>query len=454
MGGTRTVSHILCSARTPPIRMSYTRALSESVLARTEYLRLQEDAQTYERLCNSAHYEHLPADDRTELEKLVEDTKHAFRQKQVELNRTVARLVPRDFFPFAQPPERQNDSAFIEMNDMLSALQNDVKGMHEAVGKLLAVPLLPAREASEARADGESSGDRPRKRRRLSIEPGSSRAQDASSDQAGPSMQELEAMKDGLTELTGRISNVENDLQQYSSNVQDEVEAQLDYQLPDFGVPTGKDKKTHGQLSKDVDTLRSDVDAAEQRAETIIKALAKLKVDGGGEDDTNAKLREQNETLRQTIAEVRGSCLATFHTLFRISLAQMEQHQKETSVKLEAQTVEINALSRAVQAYISSPAQFPTLVPQLSAAEIMATVRSPLLIELRQRMQPLLDDARAEIEKLLQQQLDQVNGALLAQITPTMRAVEVVSNWVEKVSATPPGGAAPPPPTVPGANSR
>ena len=416
--------------------MSYDRLLSESVLVRTEYIRLQDDAQTYERLRNSAQYEQLPAEDRIELEKLVEDTKNAFKQKRIELNRTVARLIPRDYFPFAQPPERQSDSAIIEMHNILSALQDDVKVMHEAVGKLLAVPLLPATSSREASV-AESIGDRPRKRRRLSVEPGPSRAQDANSDQAGPSIQELEAMKDGLTELTGRISNVENDLEQYSSKVRDEVEAQLDYQLPDFGVPTGKDKKTHVELTKDVDTLRGDVDAAEQRSETVLAALAKLKVGEDEEDDTRTHQIKQNEKLRQTIAEVRHVCIDSFRTLLTVVLLQMEEYQKEMSKKLEAQTQEINALSVAVRAYISSPAQFPSAPPQLSATEIIATVRSPLLVELRQKMQPLLDDARADIEKRLQQQLDQVNGTLLSQITPTMRAVELVSSWVEKVSATP-----------------
>ncbi|TBU35773.1 hypothetical protein BD311DRAFT_860259 [Dichomitus squalens] len=406
------------------IWMDRVKTLSESVLARTEHLRLQEDAWTYERLRRSVSYEQLPAEDKEQLDKLVEDTKKALRAKEAEFSKALAKLIPRDFFPYAQPPERQSDAAFREMNALLTSLQNDVKLMYEAVAALQATPIPPApQEEDRDRDTSGPSSDRPKKRRRLSVEAESSRAQDAPSNPPGPTKEELAQMKDGLTELAGRISNVENDLEQYSSKIDDEVEAQLDYRLPDLVVAPDEDKKTSVELTQDVDKLRGDVEDTEKRAEVVLAALAKLQVDEDGQEDINTQLREQNAKLKQTIEE-------------------MEAHQAEMSAKLQAQTLEINALSEAVRAYISQP-QHPAPPPPPSAAEIIETVRPPLLTAMHQQMQPLLNESHAHIEQMLKDQLNQVNGALLAQITPTIRAVELVSNWVDKVRAPPPADAAP-----------
>ena len=414
------------------------RALSESVLARTEHIRLQEDARTYERLRNSVSYDLLPAEDKAELDKLVEDTRVALKAKEAELNRILAKLVPRDFFPFAQPPAQQSDAAFHEMNALLTSLQNDVKLMYEAVGALQATPI-PAvpKEEGEVRNTAGPSSDRPAKRRRLSVdaEP-SSNAADAPSDQLGPSMQELEQMRDGLTQLVGRVSNVENDLEQYSSKIDDEVEAQLDYHLPDIEASTGKGEKASAELAQEVDKLRGGVEDAEKRSEVVLAALAKLKVDEDGQEDINAQLREQNAKLQKTIEEVRGTCTIVNHVFLTVAPGQMEAYKEDMETRLKAQSLEISALNEAVRAYISQP-RHPAPPPPPSAAEIIEAVRPPLLAAMHENMKPLLEESHAHVEDLLRKQLTQVNGTLLAQITPTIRAVEVVSSWVDRMQNPP-----------------
>ena len=90
-----------------------------------------------------------------------------------------------------------------------------------------------------------------------------------------------------------------------------------------------------------------------------------------------------------------------------------------------------------------APQQRRPRPPPPSAAEIIETVRPPLLTAMQQHMQPLINESHAHIEQMLKDQLNQVNGTLLTQITPTIRAVEQVSNWVEKVRAPPPAGTSP-----------
>ena len=173
-----------------------------------------------------------------------------------------------------------------------------------------------------------------------------------------------------------------------------------------------------------------------------LDAYSWLKIDEDGQETINAELREQNAKLEKTIKEVRGACTILNYVFLTAAPGQMEAYQTKMEEKLEAQGLEISALNEAVRAYISQP-RHPAPPPPPSAAEIIEAVRPPLLAAMHENMKPLLEESHAHVEDLLRKQLTQVNGTLLAQITPTIRAVEVVSSWVDRMQNPPSADAAP-----------
>lgn len=107
--------------------------------------------------------------------------------------------------------------------------------------------------------------------------------------------------------------------------------------------------------------------------------------------------------------------------------------------KLEERKSTLEALTAAVQTFISHPSH-PLPPPPTTAAEIITTVQPRVLRAARDDIQPLLNEFRAEIDRLLKAQMDEVNGTLLSQISPTIRAVEAISAWVDGYRPPPAAG--------------
>ena len=281
--------------------------MSQSVQARLDFFSLRGDAKKYERLVQSENYRSLPEEDRLALKDLAASSRDSAKVREVELERVVQKLVPKDFFPFAQPP-KQNDAAYHAMNNKLADLRDEVKTLYETVGKLqaAAVALKPALESSLSAAamkpeDGEvaESSTRPRKRRRLSVDDGS-----AGLSRAPPTAEEFGKLQDKLNSLEDRVSELDNDLVQYDSRFEQEVEEQFEYQLGDIGLDKGKGRATNLELTEKVLQLAHDATHAAEKANEITSALEKLELSGKNQDEENERLRTQNEELRKAIAEV------------------------------------------------------------------------------------------------------------------------------------------------------
>lgn len=110
----------------------------------------------------------------------------------------------------------------------------------------------------------------------------------------------------------------------------------------------------------------------------------------------------------------------------------MQQHHSQMTHILESRSQELTALRAAVTAFISQPRLPPPPEPP-SAAAIIETVRPRLLMAVRDDIQPLLRDLQSEVDKMLREQLGEVSGAVMSQISPTMRSVEAISAWVDRM---------------------
>ncbi len=255
-------------------------------------------------------YELLESADKVAMEELIATMKQRAQEKQAELDATLSKLIPSDYYPFVAPPSsRASDAAFEKMTQSLSALRRDVEALFAHVEKLRAVAAsvtLPAPAATVAPTAiagpssqpeaGEISADRPKKRRRRSID----QSTEPSTQVSDPTAADFDVLKDRLVSLDGRIAGLENDLLQYDNNVADEVEAQLDYR----GISRSLEGASNAELTERYEKLERGVGDAGSSAGEITAGLEQLRLDGGAQDAKYDDLQRENKELQAHIIKV------------------------------------------------------------------------------------------------------------------------------------------------------
>ncbi|KAI0647248.1 hypothetical protein C8Q79DRAFT_615438 [Trametes meyenii] len=394
------------------------RLLSQAIEARGELQRLYEDLQTSERLAKSLQYESFSDEDKAAVQNLITTTSSHLQQKQQELNRLVARLVPDDFWPFARREQYHGDPGFNRMTEVVTSLKGKVAVLHEALATAQAAQLptdtavdvsVPATKPEPGEITASASVEsttRPKKRRRMSTGEGS--------QVPGTPAAELDTMLERLAALDHRLSELNNDVLQYDSKIEDEVEAQLDYRMAGLRLGGEGEKLADPDTQKKAEKLAEDVAHVQARAKEAEDELAKLQSRGQDYDEKNAHFQEQNEILRQQIAELQAS-------------------QAQMLDTVSAQTSEIRALSAAVTAYIARPLNPPLPPGPLTADTIIEAIRPKLIEAARDDLLPILEEVRGHIEKELQEQSTLVTTELRIQMSPLVRSVEWISAWVERI---------------------
>ncbi|KAI0664594.1 hypothetical protein C8Q70DRAFT_938374 [Cubamyces menziesii] len=395
------------------------RLLSEAVQVRGDHLRTKEDLQTYEKMAKSSLYETLPDDDKTALQNRISAASSRLQEKQRELNRIAGQLVPEDFWPQAQRiQQQQSNPEYQKMTAVLAALKEDVQQLYTSVGSIQALQQTatestptptpaPQPEPGEITADS-SSRPRPKKRRRLSVDGGVQISDIPSAD--------FESMQERLVALDGRIAELRNDILQHENRIADEVEAHLDYRMSKLrlGVGGEADKPADPELQSKVEQVHKDFANVQARAAQAAEQLVALEAHSQSREERNAALQQQNDALRVQIEELEAS-------------------QVKTSAMLEEQQKAIDALKAAVTTYISRPPDIPLQPGSLTADAIVEALRPRLLVASREDLLPILEDARLQIEKQLQDHTSQVNDELVSQMGPVVRSVEWISAWLERI---------------------
>ncbi|KAH9901606.1 hypothetical protein C8Q73DRAFT_678352 [Cubamyces lactineus] len=392
------------------------RLLSEAVQVRSDHLRTKEDLQKYERMTKSSLYETLPDDDKTALQTLISTASSRLQEKQRELNRIAGQLVPEDFWPQAQRIQQQSDPGYHKMTTVLAALKEDVQQLYDSVGSVqtlqqTATESEPTAGPATQPEPGEITAgpsSRPKKRRRLSVDGGLQVPDISSAD--------LENMQERLVALDGRIAELRNDILQHENRIADEVEAHLNYRMSKLRLGVGGEaaKPADPELQSKVEQVQKDFSDVQARATQAVEQLVALEAHSQSRDERNAALQQQNDALRQQIED-------------------LETSQVKTSAMLEEQQKTIDALKAAVTTYISRPPDVPLQPGYLTADTIVEALRPRLLVASREDLLPILEDARLQIEKQLQDHTSQVNDELVSQMGPIVRSVEWISAWLERI---------------------
>lgn len=92
-----------------------------------------------------------------------------------------------------------------------------------------------------------------------------------------------------------------------------------------------------------------------------------------------------------------------------------------------------------MQSYITQvPIQAPPLPPPPvqqapSIDEIISKIQPSLIETIHEDMKPYLKDTHDTVQKVLQDQLSNVYGTLVAKMNPTMVMVDIIAQWMERV---------------------
>ncbi|KAI0831514.1 hypothetical protein BC628DRAFT_1311639 [Trametes gibbosa] len=387
--------------------------LQKVIQARTDHVRLHDELQKLERLAKSVQYESLPEEDKTALQNLIATSSTRVREKERELNAHAGKLIPDDFWPFAQRAEQTSDPGYQRMTEVLASLKGDVDELHSAINNMQSSQPSAAAPASAPAAEAKSeSGElgndvsatgRPKKRRRLSNDDGPP-ATDLSSA-------ELEKMQDALAVLTHRISDLQNNMLQYDSHIADEVEAQLDYKMSTLRLVNGEIEKPGApELQEIVQKLVDGLEEANKLADASAQRLAELQSMGKELDEQRELMRRQNDAMHKQIEELEA--------------------EFETTTKHKEEIVALREAITSITARVADPPPPPA---PLSAEAIVEAIRPQLVHAAREDLFPILNDVRAHIQKELHEQSSQVSGELMTQMVPVVRSVERISAWIERI---------------------
>ncbi|KAH9945936.1 uncharacterized protein BXZ73DRAFT_72825 [Epithele typhae] len=395
------------------IWMERVKNMTEIVQQRIEQIRIREDLKTYEHLATTATVAAMSDGDRAEVKKHIDDIKARERSQVAELNRLLSKLIPKEYFPFAQPPEKLDEGPYRDMVTLLEALRADMHKLHDTVDALQArsdalapilkeLPSLEKASPGPAGATAESSAH-PKKRRRLSVDDHEGVSAAAVPNPNMPTQEDFERLQARFERLEMRTETFTNELVQYDNLLHDHVEAALDYELYRIGYHPKNLRGTNAKLTEQVDDLMESVAAQKASVEEIVSGRSSLKDDGERQEQANEQQRVKNAELRAQLTQ------------------ELERGNKIRD-KIQEQEDHIAALKRAVQEFLTAaPSRPPPQLGGLSLEEVTALLKPKLLEAAHAEIIPLLSNTHEEVEKMLADQTNQVNNSVNTNLSPTVR---------------------------------
>ncbi|TFY67464.1 hypothetical protein EVJ58_g1615 [Rhodofomes roseus] len=260
----------------------------------------------------------------------------------------------------------------------------------------------------------------------------------------GISEEDQTRLNDHLSEVTGRLDAKKNDLNKVLPRLID-----ADFWGTTVNSPPGMDefrKEVHNiiaDLSKNMQKLHEKYE--ELRTKATVAPESHMEIDPPGWQTQEGpptkrrRLSSGEATIAMDARDQEHTRLAKENQLLRDRIAALEQQHSTSGTVIEATKAEIQALSAAVQSYIT---QAPVLTPPPPPAplqqvpsleEILSRIHPSLIQSLHDDMEPLLLNTHQTIQTMLQEQLNHVYTTLLSKMTPTMKTVDVVAAWMERV---------------------
>ncbi|OBZ69181.1 ATP-dependent rRNA helicase SPB4 [Grifola frondosa] len=408
--------------------------MSDAVLARSDHLRLQREAQNYERLRNSWRFTDIAEEDKSRLGAQLDDLAAQVENKKKELNRIVTQLVDSDFWPFAQQGPPTAEEGAQEIRTIVTNLRRDVNELYDILGKInaQATSSVPNDQKPIPSLDEYNNSNHPAKRQRMSI------SGDALVDEnpavSGPRSEELNELLDRLTALEDQLSDLQNDMVQFDNDLLTEVDDRIQTRIDEVRL-SGESSKS-GPSSADLRRLEQELNVTGNQLGELAMEVANLISQTSEHELENTRLREENDRLKQHYHSVENIRLREENEQLKQRVRILEQQQKRNNEQIEAYGQEMRALNAAVTAAMARPPDLPPITPVLSIDSVLEAIKPHLVQTIHDDVQPLLEGMHAAVGKMLHDQAAKVNNAVLSQLTPTVKTVEVISSWMKDKDAT------------------
>ncbi|KAH9951893.1 hypothetical protein B0H21DRAFT_705064 [Amylocystis lapponica] len=410
------------------------RLMSEAVVTRSEHLRLQKELQSYQRLTQSRRFVEIPEEARVQMDAQSADVMRQCEEKKQALNAIVAQLTGADVWPAEPLGQRILDGSPAEMKASIIELKANVQHIFDALRK--AAPTVGSDTKLVDTMDPQLSPHQgpPAKRRRLSPALNQLSLAVSSGDKAQLGSNALDEVMDLLRKFESRLSDLENDMIQHDNDLLEEVEGRIQNKLEglqsDHSLPLLSSSEPGGQIQavvaaeqqpaldvpqgRKLEEFRQEVDTLGEQVGELAQEVANLILEMRAKDEEAQRLRQDNELLMQEVDALK-------------------RQQQQNQDAIEESRQEIRALSAAVTAHLSHSAD-PPPIPQVPEMEtIVAAVEPVVLQSVREDMKPLLDGMHTTIDNMLQDQKSQVYATVLSKMSTTIKTVEVVSDWMERI---------------------
>lgn len=283
-------------------------------MGRIEYLRLEKEMQSYQRVVQSWRFVDVSEEEKSRLKTQLTALETQFDLKKKDLNAVTQRLIESEFWPVLPK------DVGVGVRGSVEELQGQVKGIYEAIEKLQSMRLSSSGSGS---ADPPMSStpteeaDRPGKRRRLTngdTEMNTTPTPAKEQVQHPALAEDLDQLKDRVLGLEDKLSDMQNELVQYDHtmllSLQEEMDAKFEQydsaprsSLPVSAPPAPIVPATPQDTTK-ITELDMKLSNAGDEITFIANEVAQLIKRNSSRDDEMNVLSDENKQLKTRITLV------------------------------------------------------------------------------------------------------------------------------------------------------
>ncbi|KAH8106783.1 hypothetical protein BXZ70DRAFT_1060887 [Cristinia sonorae] len=391
--------------------------MSDAVLARGEYLSLEKELHSCQRIAQSWSSIELPSEEKTRFTEHLTTLESQFESKKKELNTLIYRLIDTDFWPITP------QNAAVSARGSIEELQSKVQDIYTTIQKMESLRISPNEGTSPPKPPSQlepQNAGQPSKRRRVESE-------DVDMDTASTSVvqtpkpattPDLEALKDRVLELEDKISEIQNDLVQHDDHTRSEIQEEIEKKIEEYGIsPAGTVPQPPPQASTSRTTenqyyevLQSEMRKTDVEIKYIAATLVEMVKGDNERDHKLATVQAENEQMKKEIL-------------------LLQDMQAKSMKALEDQRLQIDALKAAVTVYVSQSRPEPPPIPSID--EMFTSCRPQLIYAMRQEIQPVLEEMKHALEKLVETRNTEVCNVVLSKLASTLQTIETIAGWME-----------------------
>jgi hypothetical protein len=283
--------------------------MSEAAKHREELAKLEDDLAFRRKVMNLSRYPSLSDEGKSSWDAQISDLENEWKNKKRELDTTTENLMATDFWPVFHPPDMHGaeekyqtlKKVVTELRDVVTDINRD---LHIIVGG------RNSRDPSEDNAYDPTDPHRPpNKRRRVSE---NDEIQIFEDDQV-LTIKEFNKARDSLTDLEGRLVELQNSLTQRDADVKTEIEDAIDAKWEDFGPPhTAEEVNEPNKL----EALEVNVTSTNEQLGELADEVAQLMVRDQEIDAGTTHLQEENARIQATFVEVSRHYSFRYHSSY------------------------------------------------------------------------------------------------------------------------------------------